>query len=173
MIDTLRQLIRGSFYLAHKNTYYLIAKKIRVYPFEPSSLGFSLDKNKPRPFTVFSDGPPPYLTKICDAIVVYAKGDDLYFVLIEQKTKYENGAEAQLLNGKLFCQWLVELCKKHDYGPKGKVEYYGVLVWEPGTNWQRGTSVRPKPQATPHKEFNKYFSLEHYDYFDVLDLIGS
>lgn len=173
MINTVKEAIHGRYRLSRKKDAYILPNDIRVYPSNQYSYGFSLDHPTVAPFAFWSGSPPKDLAKMCDAIVVYSDGNDLICTLIEQKTGNPGECEKQLVNGKLFCQWLVSLCQQHNYTPKGQATYFGVLLWEPKPIPQKGTTTHQKPNAKRHDLFDKFFDIQNDTYVDVGELISS
>ena len=110
---------------------------------------------------------------MCDGIVIYVDGNDLYCILIEQKTGVRGDFNKQLTNGKLFCQWLVALCQQHKYTTIEQIAYFGVLVWEPPPIPPKGTTTHVQPKAVSHQLFDKFFDIRHEGYVDVDELITS
>ncbi|WP_025770673.1 hypothetical protein [Thioalkalivibrio sp. HK1] len=105
-------------------------KRIEFRVPSSNSIAFSLDSEREKPFSFFSKSPPLHWAKICDAFLACAHEGIVYFFIIEIKSSYENECEKQLINGKLFCDWLLALCREHNY-PNAEFSTASMLVWEP------------------------------------------
>ena len=173
MIDAAKKAIHQRYRLTNKQGAFILADNIKVYPDGQSSCGFSLDNGTFPPFEFFALRPPKNLAKMCDAIVLYDDGNDFYCTLIEQKTSNRGHFEKQLVNGKLFCEWLVSLCEEHNYKPPGRVQYFGVLIWQPPPIPPKGTTTHQTPQAKQHRFFDKFFDIRTDPHVDVNELIQS
>ena len=180
MINVLYSSIRGRYRLPCIDKSFRIREKVgksqvtkaRLFPCDDTTFGIKLDNSSSRPFHFFSDAPSPGLLKMCDGIFIHVKDENIFFVLIEIKTSHPDGSEDQLMNGKLFCQWLVALLRRYNFAPSGQVRYFAVLMWEP-SNIPKATTVPGKPKAIEHPVFDKYFDIQHTRDIDVNDLIAA
>ena len=173
MIDATKKAIHQRYRLPTTQGGFNLADNIKVYPDDQSSCGFRLDNQCSPPLAFFSSNPPRNLAKMCDAIILYEDGNGTYCILIEQKTSNQSQFKKQLANGKLFCEWLIALCKEHNYTPREPVQYFGVLVWKPPPIPPKGTTTHQPPQAKKDKVFDKFFDVRNDSYVDVAELILS
>ena len=105
---------------------------------------------------------PEHIKKMCDAIVVVAYKGKGYLFCIEQKSGYKGDYKKQLVNGAIFCQWLMALFEAHDYFNQKPI-YVGLLVFAPRARAERKglTSHREdKPEAFgPINPFDKCYRM--------------
>ena len=161
MIDVVESTIRGNYRIPKSGSTFVLANDVRVRTNNSKVFGFSLDNVALRPFAFFKDSPPQHLAKMCDAIIIFESGQDLYFALIEQKTGHQSDYEKQLANGKFFCEWLVSLCKEHGYCDYQTIKYLAALVWEPRDIPLKGGTTHALPEAYPHRLFDKFFDIQN------------
>ena len=175
MIDTVKKAIHGRYtnndQIKMRRGAWVIDKDIRIDTSEYNSFGFSLDNETNRPFAFLKNSPPKHIAKMCDAIIIFGDGDTLYIALIEQKTGDSEGNDKQLANGKFFCEWMVSLCKKHDYYDYKSIKYFGLLVWEPTDHPLRGETTYRPPEAQSSALFDKFFDLANVHRIYLKDLV--
>ena len=174
MIEHVRAAIHGNYQVQWKRNGYPLERGHKVFAPQATAQVLKLDDAKvPEPFRFFSPNPPQGLKRMCDAIVLYWKGDTLYCALIELKTGNPKGSLEQLANGKMFCDWLIALLRYHEYIPTARVTYYGVLMWHPPGIPEKGTTT-PEPLAgEKHKLFRKFFDIRDRLEISVDDLIDA
>lgn len=175
MIDAVKKAIHGRYGMTRKRFGFVLdqdTKNITIYINPKESFGFCLDNEDNPPFHFFRASPPKHLSKMCDAIVIFERGQALYFTLIEQKTGDPAEYDKQLANGKFFCEWLVALCQEHDYCASKTISYLGVLVWEPRPIPLKGTTTHPLPEACPHRLFDKVFDIQNQTTIDIEQLVS-
>ena len=114
---------------------------------------------KSSPLAFFSASPPPYIAKMCDAIVALLHDDMLYFFIIEQKTSHKGDYIEQLANGKFFCQWLVDLYSHYDYCNADSVRYIGMLIWKPRPTPSKEGTEHGKPAQIDSPLFDLYYEV--------------
>ncbi len=95
-----------------------------------NSIAFSLDIENEKPFAFFSGNPPEGIAKICDAFIFCVYEGKGYLFIIEMKSAHKEDSEKQLINGRLFCDWLLSLCREHGY-LKTEFSVASLLLWEP------------------------------------------
>lgn len=161
IIDVVKKAIHGRYGIVKRRDAMLLHNGVRVHTDGNKAFGFSLDNQQHPPFSFFKDSPPKHFAKMCDAIIVFENGLELYFALIEQKTGDSADYVKQLANGKFFCEWLVSLCNEHGYKYSGTVIYLGVLIWEPRPIPLKGSTTHTIPQAETHRLFNKFFDIQN------------
>ncbi len=161
LIETVRKAIHGRYQIKRKGTSLLLEKGIKIHATGKPLFGFSLDNEEYPPFRFFKESPPKHLSKMCDAIIVFESDGTLFFAIIEQKTGYPSDYGRQLANGKLFCEWLVSLCKEHGYIKDEIVDFLGVLIWEPRPIPLKGSTVHTIPQAHQHRSFERFFDIQN------------
>ena len=172
MISTIQKAIGGGYkFQKRRKGYYQLQKEIRFYIRDLASVGFSLDNEEQPPFQFLSSSPPKHLAKMCDGIIFSDKDGDLYVAIIEQKTGDSAEYEKQLTNGKLFCEWLISLCRQHGYFTQKSVSYFGLLLWEPRNSPPKGTTTHHKLQANVHPLFSKFFDLQNERRIEMQHLI--
>lgn len=178
-IDLIRKIIHGSYYLEPgKNNSWILKesyREVKIRTPNEHSIAFSLDKKKDKPFAFFSDTPPADFTKICDAILFCLHGNKIYLFLIEVKTGNEGNYEKQLINGKLFCDWLIALYTQHK-SISLKPIIVPLLIWKPRQN-----SIR-KGTTTHHSDSDGVkgkkicqlngFEVTHCDTLLIIHLIS-
>ncbi len=66
---------------------------------------------------------------------------------------------SQLMNGKLFCDWLGGLYRAHKHD-LGNLVYIGLLIWQPRRESDRDTTQLPaKPKK--HLFFDNFFDIKN------------
>ena len=149
-IDTIKRAIAGRYHLRGGERKWILEEgepptEIHV-PNKAAAIAFSLDRPDPKPFAFFSCSPPRDFAKMCDAILFCFHENKTYLFLTEVKTGNEGDCDKQLVNGKLFCDWLIALCSQHK-SLNPHVIVVPLLVWKPrhnsvhkGTTTHRGNS---------------------------------
>lgn len=130
------------------------------------SLGFTLDEaNLPsaqNPMPFISGNPPEHIKKMCDAIVALTYKGMSYLFCIEQKSGHKEDYKKQLMNGAIFCNWLMALFKAHNHFNQKPI-YIGLLVFTPRAKATRKglTSHREdEPEACgPIESFDKCYRI--------------
>ena len=143
MIQTITNTIKGRYRLQEARRGWTISAPTgdtRLTVPDCPSFGFSLDNEDNPPLAFFSDSPPVDMAKMCDAIIALSQENKLYLFCIELKTGDEADYEKQLTNGRIFCEWLIQLYKAHDYWSVDSVHKSGLLIWEPQRSGRRGTT---------------------------------
>lgn len=89
---------------------------------------FKLDhaKQTKSPYWLFSDCSPTGVAKMCDGIVVFRNQGNIYIALIELKGTRKDNADRQLSNGKITCEFLIQLFK--EYYPETITPKYGAFI---------------------------------------------
>lgn len=139
-VATLEKTIHSRYRLTRKDRYWLLNEGVRLRAPNRHAFGFSLDRQDLKPFAFFSDTPPEHVAKMCDAIIALSHEDNLYLFIIEQKTANPDAYKKQLTNGKLFCDWLCALFRKHGY-LGAEPTFIGLLVWQPRPSPSKGTTT--------------------------------
>lgn len=88
---------------------------------------------------------------MCDAILFCLHQNKTYLFVIELKTGHKGDCKKQLINGKLFCNWLIALYIQHkNLNPE--VTTVPVLIWKPrqnpprkGTTTHSGYGIKKEP----------------------------
>ena len=162
-IDTIKRAIAVRYHLRGGEKKWILEEskpptEIHV-PNKAATIAFSLDRPNPKPFAFFSCRPPRDFAKMCDAILFCFHENKTYLFLTEVKTGNEGDCDKQLVNGKLFCDWLIALCSQHK-SLNPHVTVVPLLVWEPrhnsvhkGTTTHRGNSDGIEKKS--FGEFNK------------------
>ncbi len=140
------------------------------------SFGFSLDNSRFPALAFFSPQPPEGLAKVCDGMVAVLHERKLYLFAIELKSGDKDDARKQLVNGRLFWQWLMELCKQHGYLYRvTDVCHVSLLMWYPrersprkGTTTRSDENVCQKPTADG---FNARFEVQNCEDIALMDLM--
>lgn len=160
-IDTIKQTIDAKYHSEEARHSTWILKEInkesnqRIRMRLPKkncfSIAFSLDCKSSKPFAFLSDSPPRHFAKMCDAILFCVHENKIYLFVVEIKTNNQGEYEKQLINGKLFCDWLIALCREHKYlDSKAEITVISLLIWEPRRSAPEGT--------TTHRETDHYIS---------------
>lgn len=173
--DLLEETIDPGYRLDRQGRDWLLAKDIKVRAPHQHSYGFSLDQPGKRPMAFLSGNPPADIAKMCDAIIALFHQEALYFFVIEQKTMNRDDYFKQLVNGKLFCDWLVSLYDCHGYLREHGVrtiEFIALLVWEPRPVPRKGGTSHKSYQPEQRPPFPKFFDLPNETRIPLKDLIG-
>ena len=185
IIEILEQTIGNELKLKRDNRDWLISDiniKTNIQARSPHrySMGFSLDvpASRHKPLAFFSSSPPQGLAKICDALIAVVDKSKLYLFAIEIKTGNKYDYREQLANGRHFWQWLIALCKEHDYLPLQSAPLHiAVLIWKPrkkqvrkGATAHRGNSGI---KVTTQENFAARFEIRNRSSFRLYDLIQS
>ena len=104
------------------------------------SIGFSLDNPKFPPFRFLGSNPPRHIGRICDAILVASRASRLYVGILEQKSGHKDDSRRQLVNGRLFCDWIFGLFRANGYSV-GELVYVRILTWTPSGIPNKGTTT--------------------------------
>lgn len=179
-IDTIQRAIRGQYHLRRGERKWILeedASKVRIHIHVPieRSIAFSLDR-KPKPFTFFADNPPPDFAKMCDAVLFYLHGNKTYLFVIEIKTGDPGECEKQLINGKLFCNWLINLYIQHK-SLNPCVTVIPLLIWKPRENpGRKGTTTHrgndDSIQEMPLRQFDERgFEIRNRNTVPISELI--
>lgn len=177
-IDTIKKVIHGGYHLdKDKNNNWILeesCQKIKINTPNEHSMAFSLDKKNHKPFAFFSDTPPADFTKICDAILFCFHGNKTYLFLIEVKTGNEGDYEKQLINGKLFCDWLTTLYAHHK-STNPELIVVPLLIWKPRHSIRKGTTThRSSSDGIKEKKIHQLngFEVIHCDTLLIIHLIS-
>ncbi len=173
--DLLEETIDPRHHLSRQGRDWQLAKDIRVRAPHQRSFGFSLDRPGTRPMAFLIGNPPADIAKMCDAIIALFHREVLYFFVIEQKTMNRDDYFKQLVNGKLFCDWLVSLYNYHGYLREHRVrtiEFIALLVWEPRQSPRKGGTSPRSYQPEQRLPFLKFFDLPNETLIPLKDLIG-
>ena len=136
VIDTIKAIkktIDSRYLLKRKNRDWLLDesdKRIGIRVPDRNSIAFSLDNENERPLAFFSGNPPEGMAKICDAFLFCVYEGKGYLFIIEVKSAYREESEKQLINGKIFCDWLLALCQEHGH-LSTEFSVASLLLWEP------------------------------------------
>jgi len=100
----------------------------------------------------------------CDYFLSYKDKD--YLFIIEKKTGNKDNYELQLINGKLFCDWILTLFKQHNYYTNTRsINYIALLVWKPREVPNRGTTAHNQNRSgTPQSlagHFNRFEEIKN------------
>ncbi len=156
LFDLFHSTIEKTFHLERDGQRWILAERAKkgtqlsIIAPNRYSLGFTLDEAnlksaqnlKPMPF--ISGNPPEHIGKMCDAIVVLTYKGMSYLFCIEQKSGHKGDYKKQLMNGAIFCNWLMDLFKVHGHFNQRPI-YLGLLVFKP-----RAKAVRKG--STSHRE---------------------
>ena len=166
-IETIKNTIHKNYHLQRDCKHWKLNDQptVKLRAPNPHSIGFSLDNQTPSPLAFFSNKPPKYLAKMADAILALKYKRKVYWFVIEQKTATKNDYKKQLINGKLFCDWLIALYKQYNYLPNGPI-CISLLVWKP-----RERSIN-KGATTHYNKPSKTINVGTFDYsFEVQNVL--
>lgn len=131
---------------ANENKIFLDEKKYEyIFPNNHAYICFTLDNNKNRTknnFPFFADRPPRGIEKMCDEMVIIFKKNKNYIFCIERKSgKNTEGYKKQIINGKHFCNWIINLLKEHKHfvGDYKEIKFQYILLID-----KKATSKRNK-----------------------------
>lgn len=159
-IETIKDTIHEDYHLQRENKHWKLNEQptIRLRAPNRHSIGFSLDSQpQSSPLTFFGDRPPRHVAKMADAILALKYRRKVFWFVIEQKTATKGGYKKQLINGKIFCDWLIALYRQYNYLPSDSV-FVSLLVWKP-----RKKSV-DKGTTTHHDKLSKVTRIGKFDH---------
>ena len=186
-IKTIGQLIRPVYHLERDGKKWMVKEShssigIR-FPNNVYSIGFSLDhsdskcdsKCDSKPFAFFSDHPPRDFAKMCDAFIFCFHENNIYLFIIEVKTGHKGDYQKQLINGKLFCDWLISLCKHHKF-PDSSVTLVPLLIWQPRHNSPHEGMTTHCGEGITKEVFEQFsgngFEISNRDSVAIIELIS-
>ena len=178
-IDTVQRAIDGKYCLTRRKEKWVLEEgqsKTEVHFSTEESIAFSLDQKNLRPFAFFSKKPPKHFAKMCDAIFFCYHENSIYLFIIEEKTANLGDCEKQLINGKLFCDWLIALCIQHTF-PDLDVNIIPLLIWKPQQKSPRKgeTGHRNDDDSIKKKKFSQFeeegFEISNRCDVFIVDLI--
>ena len=159
MVGLIKKTIHADYRLNRDKRDWLLDNNVKLRPPDRHSFGFSLDNSCRPPFAFFSGNPPKYIAKMCDAFVALSYDDATYIFIIEQKTADSGDYKSQLVNGKLFCDWLDDLYRAYEHD-LGDLVYIGLLIWQPRRESDRDTTQLP-PKPKKHLFFDNFFDIQN------------
>lgn len=169
MVELIKKTIHADYCLSRDERDWLLDDNVKLRLPDRHSFGFSLDNPCRPPFAFFSGNPPKHIAKMCDAFIALSYDDTTYIFIIEQKTADSGEYKNQLMNGKLFCDWLGDLYRAHkpDFG---NLVYIGLLIWQPRRDPDRDTPQLPtKPKK--HLSFDNFFNIKNKKNIHLKELI--
>ena len=141
MISLLEQTIHGDYHLPRRCLSWDLEDDVEIISPNRNSLAFSLDNGEKPPFGSLSAAPPKHIAKICDCIIALSYQGKCYLFVIEQKTAHKGEYKKQLINGRIFCDWLIALFTAHKHLTSEPV-FVSLLIWQPRRNSPRkGTTA--------------------------------
>lgn len=179
-IDTIRQAIGSHYHLTRARKGWILEEsclQMKIRTPNTHSIAFSLDHNKPEPFAFFSDSPPADFAKMCDAVLFCFHGNKTYLFLIEVKTGNKADYEKQLINGKLFCDWLIALCIQHKSLDPNTI-VVPLLIWKPRQSpVRKGTTTHYEDSDDIEKmKLSQFdgagFEIKHCETVPIVKLIS-
>ena len=174
MIDTLKKTIHKYYHLNRQCRDWLLDNNVKLRVPNRHSFGFSLDNRNKPPFAFLSGSPPQHIAKVCDAIVALSYQGKLYLFIIEQKTSHSESYKKQLVNGKLFCDWLFSLYRWHGHWGSCKLVSIGLLIWQPRQQPRRGgTAHRSNVASQGHPLFDYFLEKKNEINIHLGQLINS
>ena len=169
VVELIKKTIHSNYRLNRENRDWLLDHNVRLRSPVRHSFGFSLDEPCDPPFAFFGGNPPAHIAKMCDAIVAVSHDRKSYIFLIEQKTAHQEEYGRQLVNGKLFCDWLGCLYRAHKYDVDDLI-FVGVLIWRPHKASDKETT-RPLVKREEHQLFDHFFNIKNKKDIYLQDLI--
>ena len=180
-ICTIKRSIHGKYHLrnATKNSWVVQEshRTIKIRSPNEDSIAFSLDRSDPEPFAFFSASPPDDFARMCDIILFCSHNNEIYLFLIEIKTGRDEGYETQVMNGKLFCDWLIALCIQHkSLNPNAIV--VPLLIWKPSekllhkgptTHDRNSDNIKEKSTELFGR---RVFEVQHMDTVPIIEVIS-
>ena len=159
-IEELSRSIHKRYLLRRQSRDWLLDDPVLLRMPTRHSIAFSLDNEDSPPFGFLSSNPSEHVAKMCDAIIVACHSSRLYVGLIEQKTGNKDEYYRQLVNGRLFCNWLFSVFKEQGYEFCDLV-YVGILVWQPRRGPNKGTSVHSYRVVRTSEHFDCFLELRN------------
>lgn len=180
VIDTLTSAIRERYHLSRVERHWLLQGSrgpVRLRSPSRRSFGFSLDDSRSPALAFFSPNPPEGLAKVCDGMLAVLHERKLYLFAIELKSGDRGDARKQLVNGRLFWQWLLELCEQHGYLSRAAdVRHISLLMWRPRERSPRkGTTTHSGENDWKSRTldgFNACFEVKNRDGIALMDLLN-
>ncbi len=180
MIDTIAKAIDPRYHLKRNGRQWLVqesSKPVSIRSPNKWSFGFSLDNDSSPALAFFSSNAPEGLAKICDGMIAVLYKQKLYLFAIEVKSGHRDSSSKQLLNGRLFWHWLMDLCKQHGYLCSSiGVCYISLLIWRPRERAPRkGTTVHSGKndwKRTAISGFDASFEVKNRENIALIDLIN-
>lgn len=169
LVALIKKTIHASYRLNREKRDWLLDHDVKLRSSDRHSFGFSLDEPCNPPFAFLSGHPPAHISRMCDAIVVVSHDQKSYIFLIEQKTAHKGAYRRQLINGKLFCEWLGRLYRTHKYGVNDLI-FVALLIWRPHKASDKETT-RPRAMPEEHELFDHFFNIRNKKHIYLLDLI--
>ena len=169
LVELIEKTIHSSFQLNRERRNWLLDHNVKLHSPDRHSFGFSLDNPHIPAFAFFSSNPPARIAKMCDAIVAVSHHNKSYIFVIEQKTATQKAYRQQLMNGKLFCDWLSGLFRAHNYAV-GDLVFVGMLIWKPHRASDKETT-RPRSRPEKHQLFDHFFDVKNRKEIYLQDFI--
>lgn len=170
MIEIIRKTIHKRYWLDSEGRDWLLAGNVKLRVPHRHSLAFSLDNREKPPLAFFGGNPPADVAKMCDAIVAFFHSGKLYLFIIEQKSRHPDEHKKQLVNGKLFCEWLFSLYKEYGHCSEDPV-YIGLLVWQPREDPDRDEAAYRPSKTRKHKLFPNFFEIRNKPDISLWDIV--
>jgi len=137
------------------------------------TFAFSLDCEKSKPFTFFSPNPPSGIARMCDAIMACHHNNRCYLFLVEMKTQHKDDYKKQITNGKLFCDWLLQLYKAHGHISARPI-FVSILIWFPRQQPEKGGTAHhdkiKEDIAIDQSIFDHAFKIENQSTVSMFDI---
>ena len=162
-IQTIKNSIHKTFHSKKQKDTWLLSNNVKLRNPQPNDFAFCLENtvNKRDPFGCFEDKPPKGIRKMCDMIITLYHKDSLHVFIIEQKSKTLGQYEAQLSNGKYFCDWFFTLLNKHEHY-QNNPNFIGLLIREPRKYQNKTpTNHRTKQESKTHPLFKKFYDIRN------------
>lgn len=153
MIILLEQTIHEDYHLPRRRRSWDLEDDVEIISPNRNSLAFSLDNEEKPPFGFLSAAPPAHIAKMCDCVIALSYQEKCYLFFIEQKTAHAHKEEykKQLINGRIFLDWLVALFTAHEHLTSEPI-FVSLLIWQPRQKSPRkGTTASRRHCKRHHK----------------------
>ncbi|MBC6427994.1 MAG: hypothetical protein GDA55_02005 [Cellvibrionales bacterium] len=179
LAELLQQTIDPAYQLERKDRIWTLhehGKTVEIRLANRHSFAFSLDRANPKPFAFFSGSPPHGVNKMCDAILACHHRGDCYLFSIEMKTKHKDSYKHQLENGRLFCDWLIQLYRCHGHLEEKPISI-GLLIWFPRPGSEKQGTVHRKTsgitKSQDQRNFDHVLEIANRSSMHIHDLVKS
>ena len=177
LVELLENTIDKRYELPRKGRHWILkSEKQSTEPVEIRStnshcFAFTLD-HKEKPLAFFSSFPPKGVAKMCDAIMACHYERQCYVFVIETKTNNRHDYKKQIKNGKLFCDWLLQLYKYHGHVHSPPI-FVSLLIWFPRKMFPKKDYERRIKEEDKAEDFNHVFKIENQEVITVLQILKS
>ena len=155
MISLLEQTIHGDYHLPRRRRSWNLEDAVEIISPNRNSLAFSLDNKEQPPFDFLGAAPPAHIARMCDCVIALSYQGKCYLFVIEQQTAHQEEYRKQLINGRIFCDWLMALFTAHGHLTSEPI-FVSLLIWQP-------RQKSPRKGTTAHRRHGGITRTEPVD----------